>query len=80
MIMHSKPNAVLMLADRRCRELQDEAARLRLAREAYGGDSTLIPTISMALCQLGATVGRALQKLKPTRWTILVPIRGAFPG
>jgi hypothetical protein len=77
--MRSYPDAVLMLADCRQRELQDEAARLRLAREAYGGDSMLIPTISMAHRQLGATIGRALQKLKPTRWTILVPIRGAFP-
>ena len=77
--MHPKSNAVLMLADSRCRELQDEAAQLRLAREAYGGDSMLIPTISMAHRQLGATIGRALQNLKPTRWKILVPIRGAFP-
>ena len=76
--MHSKSNAVLMLADSRCRELQDEAAQLRLVREAYGGDSMLIPTISMAYRQLGATIGRALQKLKPSKWTILVPIRGAF--
>ena len=28
--MDSNPNAVLMLADSRCRELQDEAARLGL--------------------------------------------------
>ncbi len=78
MIMHSKPNAVLMLADSRCRELQDEAARFGLAREAYGGDSKLLPAISMACRQLGVTIGRALQQPKPTKWTILVPIRGAF--
>jgi hypothetical protein len=77
--MHSKSNAMLMLADSRCRELQDEAAQLRLAREAYGGDSMLIPTISMAHRQLGATIDRVLKKLKSTRWMILVPIRGAFP-
>jgi hypothetical protein len=50
--MHSKPNAVLMLADSRCRELQDEAARLRLTQEAYGGHPMLPSTISMACCQL----------------------------
>jgi hypothetical protein len=79
MIMHSKPNAVLMLADSRCRELQDEAARLGLAREAYGDDPMLPPTISMACRQLGVTIGRAFQHLEPTRRTILVPIRGAIP-
>ena len=77
--MHSKSNAVLMLADSRCRELQDEAARLRLAREAYPADPMLPRSISMACRQLGVTIGRALQQLEPTRRTILVPIRGAFP-
>ena len=77
--MHSNPNAVLMLADSRCRELQDEAARLRLAREAYGDDPTLHPAISTACRHLGATIGRALQQLEPIRWTISLPIRGAFP-
>jgi hypothetical protein len=77
--MHLKPNAVLMLADRRCRDLQAGAARLRIAREAYGGDSMLPPTISVASRQLGVTIGRALQQQEPTRRTILAPIRGAFP-
>jgi len=76
--MHSKSNAVLMLADSRCRELQDEAERLRLARKAYSADPMLLRTISMACRQLGVTIGRALQHLQPTKWTILVPIRGAF--
>ncbi len=78
MIMHSNPNAVLMLANSRCRELQDEAARLRLAREAYGDDPMLPPTISMAGRQLRVTLARALQQLQPTRWTVLLPIRGVF--
>ena len=77
--MHSKPNADLMLADSRCRELQDEAARLQLAREAYGADPMLPRMISMACRQLGVTISRALQQLQPARRTILVPIRGAFP-
>ena len=76
--MRSNPNAVLMLANSRCRELQDEAVRLRLAREAYGDDPTLSPTISMAGCQLGAAERCALQQLQPTKWTVLLPIRGAF--
>ena len=76
--MHSKQNAVLMLADSRGLVLQDEAARLRLAREAYGADPMLPRTISIACRQLGVTIGRAFQQLEPTRQTILVPIRGAF--
>ena len=77
--MHSKQNGVLMLADSRCRELQDEAARLRLAREGIRCRSHVALTISMACRQLRVTIGRALQQLGPTRWTILVPIHGAFP-
>ena len=76
--MHSNPNAVLMLADSRCRELQDEAARLRLVREAHGDDPAAYPAISTACRHLGVTIGRALQQLEPTRWTALLPIRGAF--
>ena len=76
--MHSNPNAVLMLADSRCRELQDEAARRRLAREAYGDDPMLHPRISMTCRHMGVKIGRALQQLEPTRWTVLLPIRGAF--
>ena len=76
--MPSNSNALIMLADSRCRELQAEAVRLRLARVAYGDNPILPPTISMACRQLGVTIGRALQQLEPTRWTILVPIRGAF--
>jgi hypothetical protein len=78
MIMHSNSNAVLMLADSRCRELQDEAARLRLARDAYHDDPIVRPVISMACRQLGVTIGRALQQLEPTKWTNLLSIRGAF--
>jgi hypothetical protein len=78
MIMHSNKHAVLMLANSRCRELQDEAARLRLAREAYGNDRMLPPTISMVGRQLARTTGRAVQQLQPTRWTVLLPIRSTF--
>jgi hypothetical protein len=78
MILYSNPKAVLMLADSRCRELRDEAPRLRLAREAYRDDPMLRSTISMAWRQLGLTIGRALQQLEPTRWPVLLPIRGAF--
>jgi hypothetical protein len=78
MIMHSNSNAVLMLTDSRCRELQDEAARLRLAREAYGDDLMLRSMISMTCRHLGVTISRAFQQLEPTRWTVLLPIRSAF--
>jgi hypothetical protein len=79
MIMHSNPNAVLMLADSRHRELQDEAARLRLAREAYGDDLMSHPMISMTCRHLEVTIGRALQQLQSIRWTISLTSRGAFP-
>ena len=77
--MHSSPAAVLMLADVRHRELQDEATRLRLAREAYGGDLTLHPAISTACHQLGAALVRDFQQLKSIRRTISLTCRGAFP-
>jgi hypothetical protein len=76
--MHSNPNAVLMLAYSRCRELQDEAARLRLVREAHGDDPTAYPAISTVCRHLGVPIGRILQQLEPIRWTVLLPIRGAF--
>jgi hypothetical protein len=77
--MHTYPDAVLMLADCRHRELQDEAARLGLAREIYGDDPTLHPAISTACRHLGATLVRTLQQLKSIRWTISLTSRGAVP-
>ena len=77
--MHSYPDAVLMLADCRQRELLDEAARLGLARELFGDNPTLHPAISTACRRLGATLVRALQHLKSIRWTISLTSRGAVP-
>ena len=77
--MHSNPDAVLMLANSRCRELQDEAARLRLAREIYGAGPTLHPAISTACRRLGAALVGGVQQLKSIRRTISLTSRGAFP-
>jgi hypothetical protein len=77
--MHSSPTAVLMLADVRHRELQDDATRFRLAREAYGGDPTLRPAISTASRHLGEALVRAFQQVKSIRWTISLTSRSAVP-
>jgi hypothetical protein len=77
--MRSYPDAVLMLADCRLRERQDEATRLGLARELYGDDPTLHPTISAAFRHLGAALVRALQILKSIRRTISLTSLSAVP-
>jgi hypothetical protein len=79
MFMHPNPNAALMLAECRHRELQDEATRLRLAREAHSDDLMARPLISMMCRHLGVTIGRALQQLKSIRWTMSLASRGAVP-
>ena len=76
--MHSNPNAMLMLADSRCRELLDEAARLRLNREAYGNGPTEHLAIPTAGRQLGVTIGRVLQHLESVRCAISLTSRRAF--
>jgi hypothetical protein len=75
--MRSYPDAVLMLANCRLRELQDEAARLGLAREVYGDDPWPHPAISTTSRHLGAALVRTLQQLKPIRRTISLTSRGA---
>ena len=77
--MRSYPDAVLMLADCRLREQQDEAARLGLARELCGDDPTPQPAISMACRHLRGELVRALQQLKSIGWTISLTRRGAVP-
>jgi hypothetical protein len=77
--MRSYPDAVLMLADCRQRELQDEATRRGLAREIYGDDPTLHSAISTACRQLGTTLGGRIQQLESIRRTISLTCRGAFP-
>lgn len=77
--MHPHPESAMMLADIRHRDLQNEAAQLRLARETDGDGSTMRATISTAYCHLGVMLARAHQHLEGINWTLTVPRRGAFP-
>lgn len=77
--MRSYPDAMLMLADCRQRELQDKAARLGFSREACGDDPSVRPAISTACRQLGAVLVGGIQQLECIRRTISLTCRGAFP-
>jgi hypothetical protein len=77
--MNPHPDSMIFLAGIRHHELQAEAARFRLAREAYGDGPTMHATISTACRQLRATIVHVRQKLEIISWTPAVLQRGAFP-
>ena len=78
--MHRNPAPMFTIADTLHRELQDEVARLQLAREAWRDDPTMHPAISTACRQLGAALVRAVQELKLiSRGTVSLTSRGAVP-
>jgi hypothetical protein len=77
--MHSYSDAVLMPADCRHRELQDEVTRLQLAQEACGDDPIVRLAISTACRRLGAALVGGIQQLEAIRRTISLTCRGAFP-
>ena len=77
--MHANSHSVLMLADIRHHELQDDGAHLRLIRAASRDAPTVHAAISTACHRLGATLVHAHPHLKVLEWTLAVPRRGAFP-
>ena len=77
--MHSNSHSLLMLADIRHHELQDEIARLYLVRTASRDAPTVHTAFATACRRLGATLLRARPHLKVIRWTLAAPRRGALP-
>jgi hypothetical protein len=76
--MNPHPDSVFILVDIRHHDLQAEAARYRLAREAYGDGFTVRAAMSTARRQLDVTLVRVRQHLDSVRWTPALPRRGAF--
>lgn len=65
--MHPHPDSLLLLADIRYHELQNEAARTRLVREAYGNGPPLSSVVVAMGSRLGLALTRAAELLRDTR-------------
>ena len=76
--MNPHPDSILFLVNIRHRELQDEAAQIRLLREAQANGPTLPSAMATACRQLGATFARARQHLELVKWATALHRRGVF--
>jgi hypothetical protein len=77
--MHANSHSVLMLADLRHHELQNEVAPLCLIRAASRGTPTRHAAVATARRRLGATLARVRSHLRIVRWPLTFSRHGAFP-
>ncbi|MBA2597869.1 MAG: hypothetical protein H0V00_14685 [Chloroflexia bacterium] len=77
--MNRHRDSILWLADIRYRELQEDAARIRLIREAYGDAPLMRCALATACRHLEEMIGRARRYLEFVGWTPTVLRRGAVP-